>query len=178
MLGFEVNKAIRNFFDVPKVVDAVTRAKLAVFSKAGAFVRRTAKGLIRKGKKPSRPGSPPHDVTGILKRFIYFALGPSKDSVVIGPAKTNQIFFDADGQPVKGTVPEVLEYGGQIGIEEVQSPFSGRWRRRDFRYRRAGTQAEWKRRRRIVRIEARPYMGPALQKNQSKFPGLWADSVH
>lgn len=177
MFGFKVDQAKSFFFDSDRVLRAVSAARRKVLSKAGAFVRRTAKGLIRKSKHPSKAGRPPHSHTDILKRFLYFAYEPSRDSVIIGPAKTNQIFFGGDGEPVTGTVPEVLEYGGSITVEEAFNPSAKKWYRRDIRYRRAGTQAEWKRRRRTVQIEARPYMGPALAKEMDNFPELWADAV-
>jgi hypothetical protein len=179
MLSFKIDDAISNFFDREKVNSALTRAEKKVYSQAGAFVRRTAKGSIVKGKKASKPGKPPKSHTGILKRFLFFAYDPAQHSVVIGPAKTNQIFFNGDGRPVSGLVPEVLEYGGSITILEYQNPRTGQWSRKDLRFRRTGMggRATWKTRRRTVRIEARPYMGPALAVNAPKFPGLWADAI-
>lgn len=178
MFRFKVDTAKSFFFDAPRVIRAMDEATHRALSKAGAFVRRRAKGLIRKvGKrgKPSEPGQPPKSRTGILKDFIYFAWDPARRSVVIGPAKTNQVFFKNSGKPVSGTAPEVLEYGGSIGILEVWNQTAQRWYRADLRSKRrlAGKQT----RLRTAKIEARPYMGPALAAEDDKFPGLFSNSI-
>lgn len=175
MFSFRIDQAKSRFFDVPRVINAMDAATYRALSKAGAFVRRTAKGLIRKvGKKgtPSSPGSPPKSRTGILKDYIFFAWDPGRRSVIIGPAKTNQVFFQGAGQPATGTVPAVLEYGGQIGILEWFLPTRQKWVRADLRSKRK--IAERQTRIRTVNIEARPYMGPALEKEAPNFPSLWS----
>ena len=164
----------RWFFDKPGVMNRVDRGKMRVLSRFGAFVRKSAIWSIRTRKKSSDPGQPPSSHTGTLKRFIYFAYEPSRDSVVIGPMKTNQVFFDGDGQPVTGTVPEVLEYGGRIRVAEMQLS-DGLWRRIDLRSRRRATGRP--KRLRTVQIKARPYMGPAFRKEQPKLPAMWRNSV-
>lgn len=90
------------FFDRKEVIAKVDAATRRVFSKFGAFVRRTARSSIRSRKKPSLPGSPPSSHTGLLKRLIFFSYDPARRSVVIGPA------------PLRSTVeaPPLLEYGG------------------------------------------------------------------
>ena len=52
---------------------------------AGAAIRLTARRSIRRRKKPSRPGSPPHTQTGRLKRSIRYEVNKSMPDVVIGP---------------------------------------------------------------------------------------------
>lgn len=171
------------FFDRKAVIDAVDKAKPAVLSKSGAFIRTAAKSSIRKRKKPSPPGKPPSSHTGLLRR-IFFAWDPSTKTVVVGPVKTNQVFFDGQSQPVTGTVPGVLEHGGQIKTMQVLSKrmFTGKyggerdyWVRADLRSRRrlAGRPMRIK----TSRINARPYMGPALKQESPKLPPQWANSV-
>ena len=99
------------FFDSPKVLGAVDKATRKVFSRFGAFVRRTARGSIRKRKKTSAPGQPPSSHTGLLKRFIFFSFDPSRKSVVIGPMRLNQRNTDA---------PHILEYGGTATLDKKQ----------------------------------------------------------
>lgn len=172
MIGIKVNKSKTKFFD-RAILNATDKAKVKVLSKFGAFVRRTAKGLIRKGKKQSKPGSPPKSHTGILKRFLYFVYDKNSSSVLIGPAKTNQVFFKGIGQPATGTVPSVLEYGGTIGTLEIFK--WGKWRRADLRSKRrnAGLPARLRR----SKIAARPYMAPALAKESPKFASLWLNTI-
>jgi hypothetical protein len=169
-----VKAAQGGFFDRLSVVHATDRATRNVFSKFGAYVRRDARKSIRSGKKTSKPGMPPRNRTGTLKRFLYFSFDKTRKSVVIGPAKTNQVFFSGDGKPVKGTVPSVLEYGGKISILEVQRS-NGLWWRADLRSRRR--LADKPTRMRTVTVAARPFMGPAFAKNLETLPDLWRNAV-
>ena len=96
-------------------------------------------------------------------------------SVLIGPAKTNQVFFNGNGQPMTGTVPEVLEYGGQIGILETEIR-PGYWIRADLRSKRR--LAGKPKRLRKATIAARPYMTPAFEKERDRhMPAMWRDAL-
>jgi hypothetical protein len=75
------------FLDRPAVQRAVNKAKRAALSKAGAFIRTTARHSLRRKKVAAPPGQPPHSHVGLLKRFLFFAYEPASESVVIGPAK-------------------------------------------------------------------------------------------
>ena len=143
----DFNRAKGFFFDRQKVVRRVRDAARKVLSRFGAFVRRTAKSSIRKRKRTSAPGEPPSSHTGLLKRFIYFGFDPSRRSVVIGPARLDQ-------KP--GDAPEALEHGGMSTVVE------GRRRKRS---------------KRRVKVEARPFMGPAMEKELPGLPAMWRDSV-
>ncbi|MCK6458231.1 MAG: hypothetical protein L6Q92_17090 [Phycisphaerae bacterium] len=134
------------FFDRERVVRAVDKAKRAVLSKAGAFIRTVARTSIRKRKGSAPPGSPPHSHVGLLRNFILFGYDRASDSVVVGPAKLNK--------PTEA--PRVLEHGG---VTTVTNFARGRLRKRR------------------VRIMARPFMGPALEKERPKLPKRWAGSV-
>lgn len=193
MIGLTVRQSRQGFFDRPAVIRAVGRARAAVLSKFGAFVRRSARSSIRPGGKKgivSKPGEPPRSHEGSLRRFLNFAWDPRSQSLVVGPEKTNQVFFTDAMRPVKGTVPGVLEQGGNVTL--VEEWIGYRWVRRDLRRRGAGAEVEAlsggrtnvfsgyrKRpvRRRTVHIEARPYMGPALKTNLGLLPPMWANSV-
>jgi len=135
------------FFDRKKVIRAADAANRKNLSKAGAFIRTTAKHSLRRRKGTSPPGSPPSSHSGLLKRFIFFGYDAARKTVVVGPMRLNQKVGDA---------PAALEHGGTSIVVE------GLRRRR---------------RKRRVRIRARPYMGPALAKEAPKFPKLWTNSV-
>jgi len=175
------------FFDRKAVLEAVGRANAKVLSKAGAFVRRTAKSSIRKRKRVSRPGEPPSSHVGTLRDLIYFGFDAASRSVVIGPT------------PFRGraVVPRLLELGGSSGPRKN--------RRRKTRklggageirvdgsrsvYAKLRSTAQVQRANQTneeffgpetlgpVHIEPRPYMGPALQKELPGLPALWANSV-
>ena len=141
MIGFDIKKC---FFDRQAVISRVEPATRRVFSKFGAFVRRTAKGSIRNRQRPAPPGSPPSSHTGLLKKFIFFGYDADARSVVIGPAR-----LDRRG---RGDAPSLLEHGGSTTLK-----------RRGKRFQ--------------VAYRARPYMGPAFEKEQPKLPAMWRDSV-
>jgi hypothetical protein len=176
---FEVK---RTFFDSKTVVSAVDRAERRVLSKFGAYVRRTARSSIRNRKRISRPGEPPSGHSGVLRRFLFFGYDRHRASVVIGPAKTNQLYFDDDYRPLRGTVPEVLEHGGSVSVIEEwigRGPGTDRahlrsfWVRVDHRRR----YSDRPKRRRKITVAARPFMGPSLAKEQPKLPDMWQNSV-
>ena len=94
------------FFDKKAVLSAVDKAKRAVLSKAGAFIRTTAKHSIRTKKGSAPPGKPPHSHEGSLRRLIYFGYDRASDSVVIGPVGFKRT-----------TAPNVLEFGGKSEVK-------------------------------------------------------------
>ncbi len=115
-------KVNRLFFDSPKVLKAVDKTTRRVLSRFGAFVRRRARGSIRKRKKTSAPGRPPTSQTGTLKRFIFFSYEPNRKSVVIGPMRLTG--------PDRGEAPSALEYGGTATVDKTKvtirpRPFMG-----------------------------------------------------
>jgi len=141
----------RTFFDRKAVSSAVDRTTRRVLSRFGAYVRRGAKSSIRKRKKISEPGRPPSSHTGLLKKFIFFAYDRDRRSVVIGPVALNQKGGDA---------PEALEYGGRSRVTY-----------------RALKRGNRKRRERVIRVKARPYMRPAMDAELPKLPAMWRDSI-
>lgn len=139
------------FFDRSAVQRRLSAAKRRNLSRAGAFVRRTARQSIRRSKKSAPAGRPPRahstDQAASLKK-ILFAYDAHRESVVIGPVKLNQAAGDG--------VPATLEKGGKTTI--AVGPRKNR-------------------KKRVVNIAARPYMGPALSANQEKIAPMWRGSV-
>ena len=121
MAGFKLKYL---FFDSPKIVRSVDKSTRKVLSMFGAFVRRTAKGSIRKRKKSSTPGTPPSSHTGLLKRFIFFGYDTQKRSVVIGPTRLTE--------NNRGEAPSILEYGGRTTVEGNTKKTRVRIRSRPF----------------------------------------------
>lgn len=125
-------------------MDKATRSAL---SKAGAFVRRTARSSMksRQGKKAgsySAPGTPPNVHAGQLKDLLFFGFDPGNRSVVIGPVPFG-----------KGEAPNLEEFGGSVP--------------------RRGRRGVVK----VAKYPARPFMGPALQKEIPQMPARWANAV-
>jgi hypothetical protein len=153
MVGLTVRQARQGFFDRRAVIRAVGKAKAAVLSKFGAFVRQAARSSIRPGGKKgkvSKPGEPPRSHVGWLREFIQFAWDWRKQSVVVGPARFA-------GAKSAGRAPGTLERGGPVLL-------TSRSRKRRLRQQ-------------TVRMAPRPYMGPALRKNVHLLPPKWANSI-
>ena len=189
------------FFDRQRVVSRIGRANAQIMAKAGAFIRRTAKGKIRYAKSPSKPGSPPHGHRGKygqspLRELIYFAFDERTNSLVVGPT------------PFRGmsNVPRTLELGGMAtgrknplrrirrvgdgGEIRLGGPACRTTKKNRFgatvTYVRLTTAAQAARANELqevlygpltigpASIAARPYMGPSLEENLPKLPSLWA----
>jgi hypothetical protein len=192
------------FVDRRAVIDAVGRVRARVLSKAGAFVRRTAKGKIRYAKSASKPGNPPHAHRGKrgsspLRDLIYFAYDERTCSVVIGPTpfrgvaiapRTLELGGTARGRKNPRRRIRTIGSGGEIRIGGRSCASTKR--NKDGRmvtYAPIHTQAQADRANRLqeelygplvigpVSIAARPYMGPSLVENLPKLNSLWANSV-
>lgn len=151
MVGFNQKQM---FFDRQAVIEAVGRANAQNLSRAGSFIRRSARSSLRRRKRVSEPGQPPsvhtQDRVATLKN-IWFVFERRRTSVVVGPLRLN-------GSTLRGsdrsTVPELHELGGSAVLVSRK-----------------------KKRRRRARYAARPFMGPAMKRELPKFEGLWANSV-
>ncbi|MEM8739465.1 MAG: hypothetical protein AAGG38_13460 [Planctomycetota bacterium] len=99
--------AKRFFFDRPAVRRLIDRPTARFLVRYGGFVRTVARRSIRKRKAVSRPGTPPTDRTGKLKRGIFFSFDAKRRSVVIGPTRSA-------GTEHRGRLPRTLEEGGRL----------------------------------------------------------------
>ena len=152
------------FFDRKAVKNAVDRATWKVLLKFGAFVRRGAISSIRDSKTVSRPGEPPHSHLGARRRAANRRRKAQGLSPIRGGFKgIKHIEFKFDPQtksvvigPVAkhsvGVVPPLLEYGGTGTVVS-----GGKTKTATFK--------------------ARPFMGPAMQREVPKLPAMWAGSV-
>jgi hypothetical protein len=150
------------FFDRPRVQRAVSRANRQALSRAGALVMTAARQSIRRA--PYRARKP----RGRARTdFRTQSAPPGAPPYSQTGLLKRFIFFGYDPQresvvigPAKlnkpGAAPRVLEHGGTATVLR----------------RRRGKIV-----RQRVRIAPRPFMGPALEKEQPKLPKLWAGSV-
>lgn len=149
------------FFDKKAVVNSVDKATRTAISKSLAFVRRRQRSIIRRRKRPSRPGQPPsahsRDQVATVKN-ILFAYDQRTKSGVVGMVKINgRQSAVSSGMELPG----LLEAGGTVSILETSwngvdwsQPSPRQMKRIDPRQRT---------RKRSVRIAKRPSAGPALQ---------------
>lgn len=185
------------FFDRMKVIDALDKGRAAALARIGGFVRTAARRSMRKARrmreselsetqlaifqaggrkrdalplKSSEPGESPRMRSGALKRGIVFAYDPRTKSVVSGPVK-----YQSAGEAAAN-----LEYGGVTNVIRIESPLPGRRPPRAshaqlqafLRKRAAGTlkpDGRLRKRKVQVKIAARPYMSPALEKARPMF---------
>lgn len=173
-----------SFFDRPKVIKALGRAKRKALSKAGAFVRKRARSSLRRRKKPSAPGSPPsaHSKDNASLKTILFAFQTQGETAIVGPVALNQVNFTIES--VTSTVPGLHERGETAIIREyryVDEDGSGNdvaWRRVDGRRKYRPWQGKrLETRRRTARYPKRPFMRPALEAEAPNFPELFANSI-
>lgn len=153
-------RIVDQFFDRQTVLRPHERAARRSLSRFGAFLRRRARSSLRRRKRVSAPGKPPsvhsRDAHATLKN-ILFGLESDQMTVLVGPVKTNQRGF-LGGESLSGTVPQVMEFGGQAVLAEKRA--GTRWVRVGRRSPHPGQPT----RRRRASYKPRPFMGPALQK--------------
>lgn len=170
------------FFDGKKVARHVSLATRRVLSRFGAMVRQTARRSIRNAKKkpvskltdtelaqkkrteaagktytcplmPSEPGQPPRNITGRLKKTIFFRFNPRGRFVDIGPAVGGGASHNMDA----------LEAGGEVRATTSadRGRHTGRRKKHAFFY----------------TAKARPFMRPALAKELPRLEALWKGAV-
>lgn len=199
-----VRIAVRTQFQQRAVESKVQQATFRSLGHAGAAIRLTAARSIRKRKKPSLPGSPPHTPTGHLKRVIRYDVDEHESEVVVGPtneyARTiwNLHEFGGSVRPkvrlLKTHKFQVGEYGPVRRDGVMLRDRAGRFARRSKRFARVklASQSQADRATRIVENEnvlrladakilrwypKRPFMGPALERMESRLPSFWKNSV-
>lgn len=180
------------FFDaarIDKLSDAAVEKQLLKF---GAFTRSDARRSIRKAPKgtrrerSSKPGRPPISRTGNLRENIFFGRDKRENSVVVGPLKNrsgaapNALEYGGRAT-IKGFTPRVCKLGerGAIGRDKagrvVRVPLKTAEmvaRANRFAAERAAASPP-----RTVKIEPRPYMTPAFERNLPRAPELFRNSL-
>ena len=178
-------------FNANRVKRKVDQASFKSLGHAGGAIRKTAYRSIRKRKKPSRPGTPPHTQTGRLKRSIRYEVDRRSPGVVIGPINE-----------IAGRIWNLHEFGGvarkrrklkrhrfkvgEHGPIRVKSLGNAA----KFARIKLLTAAQASRATRLIeeenarrgqskprRYPKRPFMKPALDANRSRLPKFWHNSV-
>ena len=163
-------KVTKMFFDRKAVQDMLGKKNAAAMSRALSFIRRRARSSLRRRKGTSAPGSPPSvhssDDVATLKN-ILFAFDAASQSGIVGPVKLNQQQY-LGGVLQAGTVPELHEFGGTLGLREKL--VGKQWRPVGRRKARPGQQT----RVRLAKYPARPTMSLALAAESPNITSLWA----
>jgi phage gpG-like protein len=148
------------FFDRAAVISKVDTATRKALSKFGAYVRTSAKRSIKNAPFMAKKERGV-ERTDFRKAYSKPGQPPYSHS---GKLKKFIYFaFDPGRRSVvigpqrlfvkrKGEAPSLHEYGGS-------------------------TSMRFQKKRKTVRYSARPYMGPAFNKEQSKLSAIWRDSI-
>ena len=182
---------VRTVFDSQLVQRKVQAASFRSLGHASGAIRLTARRSIRRSKKPSKPGQPPHTPTGALKRVIRYAVDQQKTEAAIGPINE-----------YAKTIWNLHEFGG-VTRKRLRLLKAHHFRVGDFGpiKKKAGkgftrvrllTEAQARRATRLIdeenrmrvadarilrRYPKRPFMRPALDTNRNRLPKFWEDSV-
>ena len=195
------------FFDRQAVKDAVGKANIDALGKAGATTRKIAMNSMRTvapGAKPSAPGQPPHALRSHpwIKKNLWYAWDDQTQSVVVGPVgfprstmAQRNLEFGVSGLGVPNRRRRIRQvgHGGEIQIggrvyPSTRPVIDQHGQSVAVTYIRLRTQAQADRANRLneqlfgpptltLNIEARPFMGPAMQKAVPSISRLWKDSI-
>lgn len=101
MIGFSLSQFD---YDGEAVLKRMAKAERRALQRIGFETRASAMKSIQPGVGPSSPGSPPHDQTGTLRRFIRYQYDKQSNSVVIGPKYLRKKSKNAPGGLERGEV--------------------------------------------------------------------------
>jgi hypothetical protein len=173
----DVTYACKEYFlDRAAVLARAGKMRARALGMGGAYIRRKARDLLRKGKKPAQPGKPPktHGSEPNV-RTILFAMDPATDTMLIGPVKLNSAKRLRASNRL--TVPELLEQGGTAEVDQY-SPDGQEWMTLDLavKYRkRKKFRGPFQRRKKAAKYSAHPFMAPALAEALPKIPEHFRD---
>lgn len=165
-------------------------AGLAGLRKAAYQVRRAARGAVRRSKRYSRPGEPPHTRRGQLRRSILYGVEDNKAVAVIGPAASliSDIarYHEHGGIQVRRRKRKIYRIGGAgpIAIRDGRSSGGGTV------FAKLGNKRQVARAIRLDRLiwpdgalvkkrryPQRPLMGPTLARLAPSLPKYWENSL-
>ena len=185
-----IRARIHTQFDKAKLEKKVNQATFRSLGHAGAAIRLTARRSIRRRKKPSLPGQPPHTQTGHLKRVIRYDVQKERQQVQIGPAneysRTIWNLHEFGGVPKRRKARRSRRFKvGEFGPARVKTAgFKPTYHRirlqtaaQASRATRLIEQETQRRATQRARYPKRPFMQPALDVNRPRLPRFWANSV-
>lgn len=177
MIGLRLDQAKSLFFDAPAVQRAVDAGTRRVLSRFGSFVRTKARDLTGKTGRMVRVAEMGDEERAAYRKSVAIAKRtgrpvPKRRRVPSRPGEPPRkvtgrlrqfLFFTFD--PDRRSV--VVGPARLSGTADANSPATLEY----------GGTAKVGRRQRSVRVEARPFMDPALAAELPKMPGLWRDAI-
>ena len=153
--------------------------------KAGAYVRTAARRKIRKNKKASRPGQPPHTRQGQLRRAILFAVDDHDHSAWVGPSASliSDIakYHEFGGVQVRKSKRKEYRVGGvgPVDVREGKPNFAFLKTQQQVEKARFIDRLAWPDSSLIKKRKypARPFMGPALEASVKQLSKIFSVSL-
>lgn len=110
-----VGLKVKTTSNTKPIVAKAQRAEITNLGHAGAAVRLTARRSIRRSRKESPPGSPPHTRRGQIKRAIQYTVEKQNNLVVVGTSSE-----------IVGRAGSAHELGGRFRRQRYDKrPFMG-----------------------------------------------------
>ena len=176
MLKLKIADVKKMFFGREAVTGAVDKASMKVLSKFGAIVRTAARQSIRTARQ-----KPLAELTEEQLKAYQRAVAIAKKQGKPKPRRPMQ--SSKPGQPPRshlGFIKRFLFFGYDrdsnavvIGPARLNGVAGGPRALESLEEGGQSKNAKGK----TISVEARPFMGPALAKEQPKLPALWANSV-
>lgn len=153
------------FLDDPRFLRAVEKAKRKNLERQGKNVRTIMRRDMRRRKGPAPPGSPPNAHSGEIRDKTFYFWDQAEESVVVGP-----IWFAGS------RATDILNRGGSYTLKRARTitkpgPVGARGGRKT-----AGGKIRLKQGT-TIKVEARPFVQPAVEKSQAQYPDIWRDSI-
>lgn len=171
--GERIGRGVMLFFDPSAIAARIDRPVRRAHSLTGYHVRQVARRRLRHRRRSSRAGeSPSSHGAERLRSAILFARDPS-GSILIGPEFRS--IASATDRPVRGTIPQTIERGGDVALVEQLRRVRGQgllWR---IVPRHRAVNPALPTRRRVITIQARPFMRPALESSSVRIGELFED---
>ena len=151
-IGFDM-KAL--FFDSKAVMDATDRATRKVLSKFGYLVRKSARASVKEAAGSSSAGQPPHShMRARRRRLNAKRRSEGKEPVKKGFEGLRYILFSFNPESRSVIIGPASNRTRSMTIPEILE-----YGEKD------------------PRVAARPFMGPAFEKEQKSLPSLWGNSI-
>jgi hypothetical protein len=143
-------------FDARPFMRAVERANRRNLTQAADEIRDVAQGSMQRRVGLAPPGHPPYMRSRWLKRSVRSGFDRGTRTSVAGPERAR-----GAGATEERLLMRSLEFGDRYALG-----------RRAKKRRKVGVDEKV-----VVTIQPKPYMAPALDKERSRLPRMWADAI-
>jgi phage gpG-like protein len=163
MITLNVKQFQASFFDRVKVDNAIDKARVRVLGEFGRLVRKRAQSSLRYGDRVSLPGMPPTARKSGFRARKSKSTGKTRVRRVSYLREFLYFAYDKTTETVVVGPAKLNAVVSQTALPALE--FGGRTR----------TMRDGKSE--VVRVAARPFMGPALEAERPKLAPMWRNSI-